>query len=112
MSTYTPVDPNLAGVAPNLVAVASSDNFQNNGKALLHVKNASGGSINVTITDVGSISPANAATFLPNVIVAVPPGAERYIGPFPPNRFNDANGFVTVGYSATATITAEVIDAA
>jgi hypothetical protein len=111
MTTYTPVNPDLTGAAPNLVAVSSSDTFPNNGKRILHVKNASGSSINVTVDDPGSVSPANATAFNPDDTVAVPAGAERYIGPFPVERFNDANGNVNVAYSATTSVTAEVIDA-
>jgi hypothetical protein len=112
MATYTPVNPDLTGAVPALVAVASSDSFQNNGARILHVKNASGGSINVTIDDPNSATPSNATSFNPDVVVAVAAGAEKYIGPFPPARFNDANGFVNVSYSAITSVTAEVIDAA
>lgn len=112
MATYTAVDPNLTGAVPALTAVASADKFLNNGHMLLHVHNGSVSSVDVTIDDPRSTSPSGAVSFNPDVTVAVAAGADKYIGPFDPNRFNDANGFVNIAYSAITTITAEVIDAA
>jgi len=113
MALYTPVNPDLAGAAPNLVAVSASDTFQNNGKALLHVKNGNAAACSVVIASPGSTAPPNATAFTPAVTVSVPATTgERYIGPFDPSRFNDANGIVTVTYSVTPTVTAEVIDVA
>lgn len=111
MAAYTPRNPGLTGATPNLVAVASADTFPNVGSAILHVKNASGSSINVTITDQSSVAPAGASAFNGDVVVAVAAGAEKYIGPFEQGRFNDATGNVHVAYSAITTVTAEVIDA-
>ena len=112
MALYTPVDPNLVGAVPNLVAVASSDTFHNNGRCILHIKNASGGSVTATIDDPNSRQPDAAQAFNPDVQLAIAGGAEKYWGPFDPNRFNDVNGIATVAYSATASVTAEVIDCA
>jgi hypothetical protein len=110
MATYTPVNPGIAGAATALTAVASSDKFTNSGNMILHVKNASGGSINVTIKDQTS-APAGASSHDDDVVVAVANGTEKLFGPFEPERFNDTNGQVTVQYSATSSVTAEVIDA-
>lgn len=75
------------------------------------VTNGGGSSINVTIDDPGSTSPANATAFNPDVVVAVPNGQTRLIGPFPVNRFNDANGLVAVSYSGVTTVTVGVLSA-
>jgi hypothetical protein len=40
-----------------------------------------------------------------DLVVAVPAGAERLIGPFEYARFKDANGLVQLAYSATASVT-------
>jgi len=112
MGAYTPRDPNLTGIAPSLVAVASSDTFPNvAGGVLLHVHNGNASNCNVTITDQTSVAPAGASAFDGDVVVAVAAGTDKYIGPFEPHRFNDAAGNVTVGYSVTSSVTAEVIDA-
>ena len=44
---------------------------------------------------------------LSNLVVAVPAGAERMIGPFPPQAFNalDGSGLADVTWSATASVT-------
>lgn len=113
MALLTPVDPNLVGVVPNLVAVGASDTWQNNGKQILHVKNTSGVSTTVTIDDPQSRSPSGALSFNPDVQMTVAAGAEKYMGPFDPNRFNDPlTGIAVVTCSPTTGITIEVIDCA
>lgn len=100
--------PGVAGAAPGLAAVSASDTFVNDGRCLLHVKNGGVGSTNVTIDDVGTPNPGSATSFNPDVVVAVPAGEERVIGPFPTARFNTSGGLVTVSYSVTTTVTAAV----
>lgn len=107
LMTVQPIS--LAGLAPTYGAVTASDTFPNDGKTYLHVKNGSGASINVTLDDVNTVSPPNATSFNPDVVVAVPAGGERIIGPVPPSRFNNATGLTTVTYSATTTVTAAAI---
>jgi hypothetical protein len=91
--------------------VTSADEFPNDGKCYLHVKNGGGSSINVTINDPNSASPPSATAFNADVVVAVANGAEKIIGPFPPHRFNAEDGNVDVAYSATTSVTAAVIGA-
>lgn len=110
MGTYTPVDPNLTGHAPNLVAVAASDVFPNEGNMLLHVHNGNASTLTVTIKDQGSVSPAGASSFDGDVVETLATSTDKYFGPFDMGRFNDASGNVTVQYSLTSTVTAEVID--
>jgi hypothetical protein len=106
MATYTVITPDLDGEVYTLTAVAASDEFPNDGNTLLHVKNASGGSINVTIT---SVQNCDQGVNHP-VVVAVGAGAEKFIGPFNPTRFNNpSTGRVTVGYSAQTSITAAAV---
>lgn len=110
MATLTPQDASVAGIVDTLGAAAGGgDQFSNNGLCLLHVKNASGGSINVTIDDPNSVNPGSATSFNPDVVVAVGAGVEKLIGPFPPFRFNDANGMVQVAYSAVTSVTVSVV---
>lgn len=95
----------LAGVALGAVAAAGGgDSFQNDGATALYVKNGSGAPITVTadapnadnfgIIDNAHDSPATIAA-----------GAERLLGPFPPGRFNDANGRVQLTYSGVTSLT-------
>jgi hypothetical protein len=93
-----------AGIVPSYSAVdnANGEYIQNSGNEVLHVKNGSGGSINVTI--VSNVI-QNGLT-LPNLIVAVGAGAEKFIGPFQPSTFSQSDGTVNLNYSAGASVTA------
>ncbi|RJX18505.1 MAG: hypothetical protein C4570_06400 [Ammonifex sp.] len=92
----------LAGLTPSYAAAAAGgDNFTNDGRAFLHVKNGSASSINVT---VDSAVPCNQG-FDHDITVAVAAGADKMIGPFDPERFNDSTGKVNVTYSAVTTVT-------
>jgi hypothetical protein len=92
-------DSSLAGITPAPSALNSGgDSFANNGHVLLELINASGGAITVDADDVGSPAPANAQAFDPDVQISVPAGQRRIWGPFPPFRFNDANGRVNLTY--------------
>ncbi len=91
------------GITPSYAAVASSDTFANNGKVFLHVKNGSGGSINVTVTVKRQVDGQTATART----VAVGAGAEAMLGPFDPADYADPDsGLTTVNYSATTTVTA------
>lgn len=96
-------------VAPSLTAVYSavsaSDTVAPGGLLFLHVKNASGASINVT-----AVTPGNLATgaAYPDTVVAVPAAAERLI-PLPDLYADPVTGLATITYSATASVTAAVL---
>lgn len=112
MATYTVLNIAKTGLTPAYVAVAASDQFPNpsDERTFLHVKNGSGASINVTITAQKTTAkvPGVGVVTISNLVVAVPAGAERVIGPFS-DAYTDANGNVVVGYSATATVTAAAV---
>lgn len=92
-------DTSLAGITPSTPAGASGgDSFPNNGNVILELINASGGAITVTADDPGSPSPVSAQAFNPDVQISVPAAGRRIWGPFPPYRFNDANGRVNLTY--------------
>jgi hypothetical protein len=103
--------PGVAGAVPAYTAVTAADEFPNDGRCYLHVKNGGASPTNVTINDPNSPSPPSATQFDPDVLVAVAAGAEKVIGPFPPHRFNAPDGNVDVTYSVTTSITAAVIGA-
>lgn len=67
----------------------------------LHVKNGGGGSVTVT---VDSVVPSNYGTDV-NLVVAVPAGEERMIGPLPEGRFAGTDGLVAISYSGVTSVT-------
>jgi len=112
MATLTVQDAAVGGLNASYTAAAGGgDDFANNGLVLLHVVNGGGGSINVVVDDPNSPNPGSATQFNPDVTVAVPAGEDRFIGPFPTFRFNDANGRVNVTYSGVTSVTVAAIRA-
>jgi hypothetical protein len=97
----------ITGLAATYHAAASTDKLQqNDGRVVLIVKNTSGSPINCTVDDGNSQTPVGASAFNPDVVVSVPATTgERWIGPLPPSRFNDANGDVNLAFSATSGVT-------
>lgn len=97
-----------AGLLASYTAVtANNDAIVNNGRRVLHVKNGSGGSINVTEIinqTVDGQSPASK-------VVAIAAGAEKFFGPWPAS-YNSTDGLnqVYVDYSATASVTRAVLE--
>lgn len=101
---------NLAEAGLNATYVAASgggDTVPNDGETFLHVKNGGVGSINVTVAAaVATVFKEGFGTLVRgNIVVAVPNGAERFIGPFPPSAFNDVNGSVPITYSGVTSVT-------
>lgn len=90
------------------------DTFANNGKVYLHVKNGSGGSIDVTIVKTASTSindPIYGILTKASAVVAVGAGAEKMIGPFKPDAFNATagTGIVSITYSGVTSLTIAAI---
>lgn len=80
-------------VSASAPAVTSSDKFQNaaRGRTLIYVNN--GGASPDSVEVDGN----------PDVIVSVPAGQHRVIGPFD-DKFEDSSGFCLVSHSFTATV--------
>lgn len=95
------------GTTPTYQAAAAGGDTVAPGKdVFLHVKNGGGGSINVT---VDSVTPCNYGSDH-DLVVAVPAGSERMIGPLPPERYaNASTGLVNVTYSGVTTVTIAAI---
>lgn len=89
-------------------AAGGGDTFANSGKEFIHVKNGSGSPITVTIAaqHACSFGVTNAAH---DLTVTVGAGADKMIGPFDKDRFNDTDGLVHVGYSLATSVTVAVI---
>jgi hypothetical protein len=85
-------------------AAGGGDTFPNTGKEILVVKNDSASSITVTIDSQAECS----FGFDHDPVITVGAGVSREIGPFKPQRYNDADGMVNVSYSAVTTVTVAV----
>ncbi len=95
------------GLNPSVAAAAAGgDAFPNTGKVFLRAKNANAAAAR-TLT-VASQLPAGAVpqgAAKTDLAVEVPAQGERWIGPFDPASFNDANGRVVVTYDSEADLT-------
>lgn len=103
----TGLNPVFASAGGGGSGAGTDEILDNDGKTLLYVKNDNAGSIDVTITsEVTSktIVGYGDVTFS-DVVVSIPAGEERVIGPIPKTRFNDANGEVTVSYDEISSVT-------
>lgn len=77
-------------------AAAGGDAFVNNGRTFLYVSDT--GTTAPTVTIDSPVECSQGSTH--DVAVAITAGEARYIGPFPPSRFNDETGKVTFTYSS------------
>lgn len=102
MATLNVQDIVLTGLAPSYAAAsATGDDFVNDGRTFLHVKN--GGTVSIDVT-VDSVVPCNQG-FNHDVIVSIAAGAEKMVGPFDVERFNDSDRKVKVTYSDVTSVT-------
>lgn len=100
--TITAQNLSVAGITPSFTAVSAiADDFylSNNGHVLLHVNNASAGSIDVTITGNNNCDQG----YTHDETISVGAGVEKIIGPFSVARFNDnSTGKILINFD-TAT---------
>lgn len=98
--------PGITGLAPAYAAAgAAGDTFPADPHAIVHVKNNSGASINVT---VDSKTLCNQGTDH-DLVIAVPAGGERMIGGLTLGRFADSAGNGSVTYSAVTSVLVAII---
>ena len=106
MATLTVTTPAITGTTLTPVAAAGGgDVFPNDGGKELYINNASGSSINLTITPGGT---PGGLTLSP-IVIAIPTGTIKLIGYFPPGYFNNASGQVALTYSAVTSVTVAVL---
>lgn len=108
MAVLTAVVPGPAGTAPSFVAAAGGgDRAPCGPKNYLHVKNASGGAITVT---VDSVVPCNYGSDH-DLVVSVPATTgERLIGPLSPERYaSTSDGLAAITYSGVTSLTVMVV---
>lgn len=97
----------VAGSTPAPVAAAGGgDTLQPGDRTFLRVINGGGGAITAT---VDSVTPCNYGSDH-DLVVSVPAGATRDIGPLPASRFaRTSDGLVAVTYSGVTSVTVEAI---
>lgn len=110
MAVLTVNDVSLTGLtwtaASLYVACAGGgDDFANDGKTYVHLKNTNAASRDVTFNSTANCDQG----FDHNIVVTVAATTgEAMVGPFPMNRFLDANGRVNITYSAVTNLTIAV----
>lgn len=101
MANRTPQVINRSGVVPVYNAAAALDTVTPGDEVFLHVKNAGGVSVNLTVTPVGG----EGGLALSPLVVACAVG-ETVIGPITPELFaNATDGFAHMAWSATTSVT-------
>ena len=89
-------------------AASGGDAVQNlQGDVVLHFKNTNVAARTVTITAQGTSQsvPDYGDMTKASLVINVPAGEERFVGPFPKRAFNDANSKVQLTYSAVTDLT-------
>lgn len=106
MAALAPQKSSASGLVVTYAAAGGSgDTFPYSKRRALRVKNASGGSINVTIVAQRACEQG----VLHDKVVAVGAGVEKNIGPIT-DHFKDDGGVVHVTYSAVTTVTVAVVE--
>jgi hypothetical protein len=104
--TVTPiVRTGINPATPMAAAAGGGDSFANTGNEFLKVTNGGGSSINVTIVAQAACSDYGVSNAAHDIVVAVPNGQTRDIGPINPKVYNDANGRAQITYSGVTTVT-------
>lgn len=106
--------PSNTGATLTMGAAATGDKAVNpKGRLMLQVANGDASPHTLTIPAVTTTRAAEGqfpAMTVPDIVVAVPAGATKLIGPIP-NAYNDANNKITTNYSATTSMTLAAIEA-
>jgi hypothetical protein len=107
MALLQPQVVSLAGTTPTYAAAAGSTTIPTGEHLFLHVKNANGSSMTVTLTATGKVRGQTAA----DVVVTVPATTgDKMIGPIPAELFaSSADGTCAVTYSSTTSVTVALI---
>lgn len=98
----------IPSLLPAFVAAgAGGDTCKPGDHTFLVVKNGAAAPINVTITSFPDTTGYGGA--IPDMVVAVANGTERWIGPLHGSQFANSAGDVGISYSSATTITVGVI---
>ncbi len=89
-------------------ADVDGDSFLNTGRELLIVHNAGEDPIAVTVESTYEVDEQDVA----DLVVAVPAGESRHIGPLRPGIYNDEDGLVQVTYDVVTDVSVAVLHVA
>jgi len=102
MATLTVQEISRSAITPSYGAAAGGgDQFPNDGRTYLHIKNGGGSSITLTVATQMTVDGKAVA----DDAITVTNAQERIVGPFPPGIYNDANGMVQLTYSGVTSVT-------
>lgn len=91
------------GITPTFSAASSGGNyFANDGRTFIEIKNASAGSVAVTVTVANTVNGLTIQN--PSYTIPATTG-DRILGPFDTHYFNDSSGNVTVNYQSVDSVT-------
>jgi len=106
-ATLTPQTITTAGlnVTPE-ASVGTANEFANNGKQVIWLNNASGGTLYYTVTVPGKV----AGFELTDITGSVASGVAEYVGPFNPTYCNAADGNVDFSLSTTTSVSVAILE--
>lgn len=102
----TPLNPTFANAT-----TSGGDKIDNDdGATILHLKNGGASSATVTVTaqDTSEEVAGFGAMTKADLVVTVPAGAERLVGPLPKRAFNDADGNLNLAYGGAGAADVDV----
>lgn len=111
MATLTTQTVTRSGVGPTYAsATGGGDAMAVGSDMMLHIKNAAGSSMTVTLAIPSGASGWSQASYS-NTSVIVPNAGERMIGPIQPQLYADpTTGLCTITYSTTTSVTVAAIN--
>lgn len=95
-----------ASYTSGLTATTNTYQFVNDGYTLVHAKKSGAGDCTVTITTPGTV---DGMAITDRTVTVVATTGDKFIGPFPPSVYNDANGKVSMVFSETTGLTVAVL---
>ena len=108
MAVLTVATIDEAGAVLTLASAAGGDGdkWLNTGNQQILIKNASGGSVTLTVTTqvTDFDSPQYGDATKTNTTLAIATDKIALVGPFPVAAYNDAEGYCTITYSATTNV--------
>lgn len=108
MATLTVQQMDAAGLEPSYAAAdAGGDEFTWSKWSFLHVKNGDASSHDVTITEQRTADIPGYAQA--DLVVSIPAGEERMIGPLDRQAYQDVDGLVQVSYDGVTSVTVAAI---
>lgn len=96
----------ITGLAPTYATPLSTEQITPNDDLILHVKNASGSPVTVTLTDPGATPSGSVAT---NPTVSVPATTGDRLIYIPATLTSTSTGTIQVAFSATTSVTAALL---